>query len=584
MSKYISDDTLSLIKDRLSVSEVVGRRVTLKQKGKDYLGLCPFHKEKTPSFTVNDQKGFYHCFGCGVHGDIFKFLTEYEKMTFPEAVEQCAAEAGVALPEADPQYTQVSAERDTLFDLLSQAGDLFKDSLYTGAGKQYLQYLEKRGISNESIKLFSLGFSAKGRLLQFFNTRSVSADLLERAGLVNHYDGRIKEKFVDRLIFPIFDEKKRVVGFGGRTLNDAVQPKYLNSAENEVFHKGSLLYGIHQIDPKITSTILVEGYLDVIAMEQGGFKNALAPMGTSITTDQAKKILKYFKTIHVAFDGDAAGFKAMHRAAEVFMPLLMPGVELFFVQLPNGQDPHSMMTLGHEPLLRQKIDAPLNLIQFLIRYETAVNPGTQPSALALQRKNILKSIEVVQDPFLRSLYKDEVYKAFRRNRSSTMIQPMANQLPTTVSVQTIYETILIQSFLLYPGLYEGFMDRLYVYPLGETTQKLFREIESYLFLGQPLEFSSIVTYIKQRMPAVNIDHLIKEASHVHAPFLSEPLDETRVRQGIESILECFDETMSLESHIQEAQEQFKQSQSLTDWERLRQLMAQKQQLNSGQEF
>ncbi len=581
MSNFFSDDTLSLIKDRLPVSEIIRRRIVLKQKGKDFLGLCPFHGEKSPSFTVNDQKGFYHCFGCGVHGDIFKFLTDYEKMSFQEAVEHAAGIAGVTLTPLNPKQQKALAERDILFNLLTDTGKLYHSALLSDSGKSYYDYLKTRGINDASIQKFQLGVAPKGHLAKFMTAQNISVDFAEKAGLVARYDTGVKEKFFDRLMFPIFDEKSRIVGFGGRTLNNDVQPKYLNSAENAVFHKGALLYGFHLIDHKDSSAVLVEGYLDVIAMVQSGFKNVFAPMGTAVTQDQANKLLKHFNKIYVCFDGDSAGFKAMNRAAEVFLPLLQPGIELLFVRLPLDQDPHNIITTGNLNAFQQKLNAPLGLVEFLMVYESVQSPGTHPAALALQRKHILDRLDAIQDPFLKSLYKDQTYTQFQNKRKTKQPQPM-RALPKTVAIQDIYEMVLLKAFMLCPAIYKDFMDQLHAYPLTHQTQKILNVIENYIFLGEALEFLSIVPYIKLHLPMLNIDHILSDTFHVHAPFLNEPIDETNIRNGIERIVGKFNDSTSLETHIKEAQERFKQSQNQVDWDRLKMLMAQKQHRNDDE--
>lgn len=573
-----SEDILATIKDRMSISSIISKHVSLKQKGKDFLGLCPFHKEKTPSFTVNEQKGFYHCFGCGAHGDVFKFLTEYEKLTFPEAVEQCAAQVGITLTPLTPHQEKTFSEREALFKLLAETSSLFHQTLQTTAGKSYYDYLSSRGITDSSMQKFQLGAAQKGRLTQFLTAHNISQELAEKAGLLSRFENRIKEKFTDRLIFPILDEKNRTVGFGGRTLSEEIQPKYLNSAENPIFHKGDLLYGFHLIDHKKTSAVLVEGYLDVIALDQIGFKNVFAPMGTAVTPEQGKKLLKHFTKIYICFDGDAAGFKAMNRAAEIFIPLLQPGIDVYFIHLPQNQDPHSIATSGNIDLLKQKFKTPLNLIQFLILYENQLNPGDQPSNLALRRKNILDRINPIPDTFLKSLYKNEVYTYFQTNRgkSHKNIKNTSSPLPETVAVNKIYEAAIIKAILLCPGLYNEFIDKLYSYSFTPNTAKILNVIETYILSGNDLEFLKIVPYIKQQLPTINFDYILGNTFHVHVPFLNEPITESNVRNGIQLILEQFDETSSLEDHIKEAQERFKQSQSPEDWERLKLLMAQKQ--------
>lgn len=570
-----SDDILTLIKERLPVSEIIRKRVTLKQKGKDFLGLCPFHGEKTPSFTVNDIKGFYHCFGCGAHGDIFKFLTDYERMTFPEAVEQCAAQAGITLAPINPQQQKALSERDTLFKLLSTAASLFHESLKTTSGKTYYDYLISRGITNGSIERFQLGAAQKGRILQFLQANNISNEIGEKAGLLNQFNSILKEKFSERLMFPILDDKARTVGFGGRTLDSAVQPKYLNSSENLIFHKGALLYGIHLMDIKESSAILVEGYLDVISLVQEGFKNVFAPMGTAVTGEQAKKVLKHFTKIYICFDGDHAGFKAMNRAAEVFIPLIQPGIELLFTILPSGQDPHSIVTSLGAKILDQKIKTSLSLVEFLALYENSIHPGEQPSIRALRRKNILDRVQHIQDPYLKSLHKNEVYHLLRNRREINELE-VKKKLPQAVSLNTIYETALIKAFIVQPSLYKEFMDRLHTYPLSSNVITILNIIESYFFSGEDLEFLQIVPYIKQNLPSLDLGYILSDSFHMHVPFLNELENEKKVREGVERILEYFDSHASLEAHIKEAQERFKHSQSPTDWERLKILMTKTQ--------
>ncbi len=574
MTLHFSDDILSTIKDRLPVSEVVGKRVLLKQKGKDFLGLCPFHNEKTPSFTVNDQKEFYHCFGCGAHGDIFRFLVDYEKRSFPEAVSECALLSGVTITPMTPQQLQQKSERDQLFEILNIAKTLYADTLHSNKGQSFKDYLIRRGITPLSIKDFQLGCAITGELKKHLTQKNISLNLAEKAGALKLDNGEFKERFWDRLVFPILDIKGRTIGFGGRTLGES-QPKYLNSSENDIFHKSDALYGIHRLNPKKNTAIFVEGYLDVIALVQAGFSNVFAPMGTSVTIEQAKRVLRHCQQIYFCFDGDNAGGKAMRRAADIFLPFVEPGIELRFVRLNPNEDPHSVVTeQSHQEMLK-KLKAADNLITFLNKHELEQVFEDTPSNRALRRKRILTCLDKVSDHYLKSLYKNQVFELFKKNNNKTSGALLTN-LPETVSLPALYEQSLLKAFLLHPELYLEFMEAIHSKSLTEGTLEALSIIENYVFSTDNLEFSSIVPYIKKNLPTLNTDELLGTVN-IHAPFLSTPNDTQRIKDGIAEILDYFDTGISLDQHISDMQQRFKQTQDPKDWDVLKRLITQKAQ-------
>lgn len=573
---HFSDDILAHIKDRLLVSDIVKRRVALKPKGKDWLGLCPFHNEKTPSFTVNDQKGFYHCFGCGAHGDVFGFLVNHEKRSFPEAVEECAQLAGINLPAPSIQDQQATSERKQLFDILDATAQLYQETLTpTHPG---MQYLLRRGIQAAAIKDFRLGYAINGHLRRYLSQTNVPLHLAEKAGIIKSEKDAVKERFWDRLIFPIIDVKQRIIGFGGRTLGEA-QPKYLNSPDNNIFHKNETLYGIHRMNLKADHAILVEGYLDVIAMAQVGFSNVFAPMGTSITHAQAEKILKHFKRIYFCFDGDPAGLKAMRRAADIFLPLIQPGIELFFTRLPNKEDPHSIVTDHSAHHLSKKLKEAQTLIPFLIAYESMEFSELTASNKALTRKRILDTIDTITDNYLKSLYKKEVFEHFSTQHRQKHFKS-AGPIPTTVSMPQAYENALIKAFIKHPVIINDFLDTLRPENFSQQTQDILVVIEEYIFSSEPLEFSLILPYIKKHLPNWDIDALLN-AADLHAPFLSEPADIPRIKAGIAEILDYFNAGVSLDQHIADMQNRFKQSQDPKDWEILSRLLKEKAQRHNS---
>ncbi|MCZ6591952.1 MAG: DNA primase [Alphaproteobacteria bacterium] len=352
---------LDELRARISVSEVIAPKVRLNRRGRESIGLCPFHNEKTPSFTANDDKGFYHCFGCGAHGDIISFTMETEGLNFPEAVEKLAGMAGLPVPRQTPEERERAKDRATLQQVMEQACAWFENQLAQPGGRQALDYLRGRGFSDETIERFRLGYApdGRGRLGQALETRNVTRAQLVEGGLVKLPDGggEPRDYFFNRVIFPITDRRSQVIAFGGRILGDG-QPKYLNSPETSLFHKGRVLYNWAQAREAARgagAVIVVEGYTDVIALAQAGLPHTVAPLGTALTEEQILALWRMVDEPVLCFDGDNAGQRAAFRAAERALPLLQPGKSLRFVTLPAGEDPDSLVRArsraGFEALL-----------------------------------------------------------------------------------------------------------------------------------------------------------------------------------------------------------------------------------------
>ncbi|MBT3400185.1 MAG: DNA primase, partial [Rhodospirillaceae bacterium] len=285
---------LDELRTRLPVSEVVGKKVRLVRKGREFAGLCPFHNEKTPSFTVNDDKAFYHCFGCGQHGDVITFVMETDGLSFPEAIERLAGLAGLEVPQSSPEERERAKVRSTLYDVVEQVCGWYQEHLSQPGGQAAYDYLRGRGFTDETIGRFRLGYApdGRGRLLQAMEARGVRQDQLVEAGLIKLPEGggNPRDYFFDRVIFPINDSRGRVIAFGGRILGDG-QPKYLNSPETPLFHKGRSLYNFtmaREASREAGTVIVAEGYTDVIALAQAGLPNAVAPLGTALTEDQIR--------------------------------------------------------------------------------------------------------------------------------------------------------------------------------------------------------------------------------------------------------------------------------------------------------
>lgn len=346
--KHFIDD----LKRRLSITDIVGATVNLKPKGRgEFLGLCPFHSEKTPSFTVSDNKGFYHCFGCGAHGDAIRFLTEQRGLTYPEAIKEAALIAGVELPKQTVESKQKQQYIDDSYELMKLASSWFSKNLKANVGKGALSYLKNRGLSDQTIEKFKIGFVSDewDGLKSYLNRAGAPEELLIENGLVssNENNTRTYDRFRNRIIFPIFDSGGNEIAFGGRIIfEDANAPKYLNSPETELFKKGYVLYGYNFARDeayKKQQIIAVEGYMDVISLHQSGFKNVVAPLGTAVTENHIRHLWKTCDEPVFCLDGDNAGLRAMMRLAENHISMLVPGKTMKFAILPQGKDPDDVV-------------------------------------------------------------------------------------------------------------------------------------------------------------------------------------------------------------------------------------------------
>jgi len=408
-----SDQFLDELRTRVGLVDVIGRRVKLQRKGREHQGLCPFHKEKTPSFTVNEEKGFYHCFGCQAHGSVFDFVMETEGLNFPEAVEKLAQEAGMEVPRDSPEEREQQKKRQTLLDVTELAAVEFERMLRMPEGKPGLEYLKSRGLSDATIKRFRLGFApdGRGRLKAALAREGVEEDLMVGAGLVIRPEGDgggpardSYDRFRGRVMFPISDRRGRVTGFGGRILGPG-EPKYLNSPETQLFQKRWTLYGLHLATPsarKDETLIVTEGYMDVIALAQAGFQGAVAPLGTALTEDQIQLLWKIVREPVLCFDGDAAGARAAAKAAERALPFLKPGYGLRFATLPDGQDPDDLVAAGGAEAMRAVLDAAEPLSEVLWRMETGGRMPSQPEARAGLEARLKDQTRRIQDATVRA--------------------------------------------------------------------------------------------------------------------------------------------------------------------------------------
>lgn len=389
-----SPQFLDELRVRIGLADIVGRRVKLVRKGREHHGLCPFHKEKTPSFTVNEEKGFYHCFGCGAHGSAIDFVMESEGMTFPEAVERLAGEAGLEIPQDTPEDRRRARRRATLYDVMEAAGVYFETCLRGPQGVTGLAYFKDRGLSDATIAAFRLGYAPDSRdsLKNALSRQGIDENQMVAAGLIIRPEdaGRAPyDRFRGRVIFPILDRRERVIAFGGRVIAGG-EPKYLNSPETELFHKGRVLYGLPQARAGARehgTVIVTEGYMDVIALAQAGLTTAVAPLGTALGEDQILELWKIIPDPILCFDGDEAGKRAARRAAERVLTILKPGFGLHFAWLPAGDDPDSLVRRGGIQAMQDVLAEarPLSEVLWVLESGGAI-PQTPEARAALQSR------------------------------------------------------------------------------------------------------------------------------------------------------------------------------------------------------
>lgn len=421
MAMRFTPQFLDEIRARLSVSEVVGKRVKLKKAGREWKGLSPFQQEKTPSFYVNDQKGFYHDFSSGKHGDIISFVMETDGLPFAEAVERLAGMAGLALPAVTPDAARHEQRRRTLHDVMELAAKFFAETLASRVGAKARGYLADRAISPATQLQFRLGYAPPERfaLKEHLGKLGVSVeDMIETGLLVAGDDIPVPyDRFRDRVMFPITDLRGRVIAFGGRALEKDVPAKYLNSPETPLFHKGDNLYN-HQTARKAThdgaSLVVVEGYVDVIAMVTAGFPGAVAPLGTALTENQLALLWKMADEPILCFDGDRAGQKAAYRAADLALPFLAPGKSLRFALLPEGQDPDDLARSGGRGAIEEVIAAARPLADMLWSRELEGGNFATPERRAALEARIKELAGGIRDEVVRRYYRNEFVERLQR--------------------------------------------------------------------------------------------------------------------------------------------------------------------------
>ncbi|HUO92621.1 MAG TPA: DNA primase [Rhizomicrobium sp.] len=415
---------------RTDIVQLVGRRVKLARKGRVFWGCCPFHKEKSPSFKVENERRTYKCFGCGAGGDAFKWLVETEGLTFPEAVERLAGEAGVELPKWTPDDEQREAKRKTLYEIAELACVFFEEQLRDRNGEAARRYFASRSVDEATVKTFRLGYAPDSSmaLIQHLKAKGIPLEDMVAAGVARPAEENrpARDFFFNRVMFPIGDARGRIVAFGARALEADAKPKYLNTGETTLFSKGHMLYNFATARAaaiKAGSIVAAEGYMDVIALVRAGFEAAVAPLGTALTENQLALLWRTAPEPILAFDGDEAGLKAAHRSARLALPHLTPGHSLRFAFLPAGEDPDSLFRTQGAAAVKAVLEAAEPLSKVLWRAETDGRDFSTPERRAGLERALAEIVGQIADGKIADYYRrdfdEKVFEAFKRRKPQT---------------------------------------------------------------------------------------------------------------------------------------------------------------------
>ena len=446
------------LRARLSVVDVVGRVVPLTRKGQNYWGCCPFHNEKTPSFSVNEEKGFYHCFGCGEHGDIISFTMKHNNLDFKAAITELANMAGLKMPDYKPRDPNVVRREDALFDICERAAQTYAEKLFTPDGAHALDYVRRRGFTDDMIKKYRIGYAPKNNIIA---NKFAESKFLIPSGLCRRGDYGMYDFFRDKLMFPIFNTHGKIVAFSGRSL-DGSEPKYINTTDTDIFHKRQTVFGLNFARDAIhraNRSIVVEGQIDAIKMQVNGFPETVAPLGTALTEDHIALLCKSNRNIIFCFDGDGAGQKAAARACNIVLPFIRDTSDVRFAFVSGGKDPDEILKSGGADAMRKIIDDAVALTDFLWELANKNYIVSTPGGRAQAEKFLDGQIEKIADPELRKQYKQEYDKRKFQNWHSW------KRVPKTVNIKlpdidAITKNTLVYIVNKYPELAERYLDFL----------------------------------------------------------------------------------------------------------------------------
>lgn len=414
----LSPAFLDELRTRVSLSALIGRSVRVQKAGREFKACCPFHNEKTPSFTINDEKGFYHCFGCGAHGDAIRWMTDHQGLPFMDAVKELALQAGMEMPAPDPRAAQKAEAQKSLHDVMAAAQAFFVQSLAEEIGAQARAYLASRGFPAHVVKEFGFGYAPDSRTALKAGLTQFPEEMLIEAGLRIVVEDRDPyDRFRGRLMLPICDPRGRVIAFGGRILDKTKTdaPKYLNSPDTPLFDKGRTVYNLHRASPASRQSgrvVVVEGYMDVVALAAAGIAEAVAPLGTALTEDQVERLWRMTECPTLCFDGDAAGQRAANRAIVRALPLLRPGHSLRIAVLPDGLDPDDLIKQRGTAAMENVLGEARSMVEVLWNIERSAGPLVTPEDKAGLKARLMAHVDTIRDNDIKALYRREMLDRF----------------------------------------------------------------------------------------------------------------------------------------------------------------------------
>lgn len=484
---------LDEIRAKVSLSDVIGAKVKLVRKGREYTGLCPFHNEKTPSFTVNEAKGFYHCFGCGAHGDVIKFEMDANGLPFMDAVTKLANKAGLQVPKFSHEDAEESKHRSSWYEIMELAVGFFEKNLRLPVGAEALAYLTGRGFEDSIIKKFRLGYAPDNNgLTAYLASKNVSeSDMIELGlAVLSEKNSKTYDFFRNRVIIPIMDKRSRIIGFGGRVMGNE-QPKYLNSPETPIFNKRKVLYNLNFARDKAYENkkiVICEGYMDVIAQAKYGFEYAVAPLGTALTEDQIQEAWKICPEPTLCFDGDGAGIRAAVRSVDRVLPILKAGYSLKYVFLPDKMDPDEFLKAKGAEEYAKMLDNTMPLAELLWRKNMQLQPTDTPEQKAKFEKNIYDEVAKITDEKVRGYYlqdmRNRIYKELRGG-VRTVVQPgkgkeivnKKNILKIGIKRDLDEKVVrfILAAFVCYPSLIGEFEEKIGMFAIRDTGLNVFWE-------------------------------------------------------------------------------------------------------------
>ena len=524
---------LDELRHRTSLAELIGRRVPLTRAGRDLKACCPFHKEKTPSFHVNEQKGFYHCFGCGEHGDAVGFLMKHDRMSFREAVEQLASEAGLTVPEQSREQVEAEVERKNLYQLFESACRWFSAQLAKPHGRNALDYLTSRGLAESTVGRFRLGYAPSDSSLLLNQLKGEGFDeaqLLESGLMRKSEEGRSYSFFRDRVMFPVTDKRGRVVAFGAR-LMQGDGPKYINSSEHPLFQKGRMLYGLAGAAPAIAKgklPLVAEGYMDVIRLVEAGFEGAVAPLGTALTEDQIQELWRVGRTGGdpvLCFDGDTAGQRAAVRAMERILPLLGPDRSVRIAFMPSGEDPDSLIRNKGQGAMEEVLQGTISAFEMLWRMEAGGRDLTAPEARAGLEKALLARIKLIQDEGVQGHYRQALQDRIRAEfgwkprQKGVFGQTKAGRLLTRpLDGQEMGQMMVLAALINHPSLLSIVEEWLMRVPLVAALDKVAQAVVHTLENQPDLTSAEVIEQLKAGGHDEILERILADKTYRLAPW------------------------------------------------------------------